>query len=323
MLKKGRYHHLQLSTLDNNLLLFAWRLAWAGPVHCSLTVHEVNAYFACSFRTLRDCSESIARVYLRRRIRHYTFFLPAMAQYFSEKLPGVTTVFIPSRFFRGLPPSAATPEPTPGAATPVPTPGAAPGLFFRIVIPGSVDSNRRNYDEVISVFKLILEGTDSGRPIEGVILGDSATAYGTAIVTRLQQLESPWFKLRFFKDYIPESVYEQEIAAADLIWSPLNLQKSGSRNSPETYGQTTASGLTADVLLNNAPVLVPAGFIIPELFRIAILTYRSPDDAVEIIGRLLRDRGYGRELRKRIDHSFGDFSITNFSGAFRKLMGFD
>jgi hypothetical protein len=314
LLKKERYTHLHLSTLDNNLLVFALRLAWAGPVHCSLTIHEVNAYFACTFRTLRDSSESIARILLRRQIRHYTFFLPAMAQYFSEKLPGVTTVFIPSRFYRRPPPRAAADEVTPAS-------------LFRIIVPGSVDPNRRSYDELPDVFKALLarkdpaHGQDPRRPIQLVILGDSATAYGAAKVSALQQLESPQFRLLFFKGYIPEPVYEQEIKGADLIWSPLNLQKKGSRNSPETYGQTTASGLTADLLLNNAPALVPAGFVIPESFSTAILTYVSAKDAVETIDRLWRDNGQSRELREKIDYSFGFFSIANFSAAFRELTG--
>src|SRR6185437_1988430 len=84
-----RHHcsHLHLSTLDNNLLVFALRIAMAGNVHISLTVHEVNAWFLDSFRSVRKLSESLAKRFLRRRVRHYTVFLPAIADHFRQRMP--------------------------------------------------------------------------------------------------------------------------------------------------------------------------------------------------------------------------------------------
>jgi hypothetical protein len=299
-LKRHRYSHLHLSTLDNNLLVFVFRLAGAGAVHFSLTVHEVNEYFALSFRSLRDWSESIAKFFLHRQIRHYTFFLPAMVDRFRQKLPKATAVFIPSRFYPGHFSS--------GPAQPP----------FVIVIPGSVEQNRRNYGEVIQTLTLFL--TRNNPPLELVILGDSRTEAGAGIIASLQSLEGPRFRLRFFKGYIPETVYEEELARAHLIWSPLNIPKFSSRNNPEIYGLTTASGLTADLLLNNIPALVPEGFIIPEPFRTAILPYRSPESAMEIITGMTRDLAGYLALREKIHLAFGWFSKENFTDAFAELM---
>jgi hypothetical protein len=296
-LRRRQYSHLHLSTLDNNLLVFAFRLAIAGPVHLSLTVHEINEYFSSSFRTVRDISESIAKFCLRRQIRHYTFFLPAMAERFRQRLPEATTVFIPSRFYTGHP-------------------GQTLSHFFKIIIPGSVDPNRRNYTEIFEILTL----HSLPHPIELVILGDSQTAYGAEIIAAFQQLESPLFRLRFFKGYVSGTVYEQEIRTASVLWSALRLHKTSSRNSPETYGQTTASGLTADLLLNNAPALAPAGFIIPEPFRPAILPYSSLEEALDIIRRMITDEAGYRNLRTDIHQAFAYFSKDNFGPAFQELM---
>jgi hypothetical protein len=314
-LRRRQYTHLHLSTLDNNLLAFAFRLAMAGPIHLSLTIHEVNEYFSSSFRTVRDISESIAKFCLRRQIRHYTFFLPAMAERFRPRLPEATTVFIPSRFYTGHPPFINEP----GAAKPQPGVPAArvqqPG-HFKIVIPGSIDPNRRNYAEVVEALTL----HPLPHQLELVILGDSQTGYGAEIIAALQKLESPNLRLRFFKGYITETAYEQEIRTADVLWSPLRLHKQSSRNSPETYGQTTASGLTADLLLNNAPALAPAGFIIPEPFQAAILPYSSMEEALDIIRGMIADEARYRKLRTDIHLAFGYFSKDNFSAAFQELM---
>jgi hypothetical protein len=313
-LKRHRYSHLHLSTLDNNLLVFVFRLAGAGAVHLSLTVHEVNEYFTFSFRSLRDWSESIAKLCLHRLIRHYSFFLPAMLDRFQQKLPETTLVFIPSRFYAGLhsPPLFRATQPP-----------------FTIVIPGSVDPNRRNYAEVVQTLTLFLSRDNQSREsfsagatplIELVILGDSRTEAGAGIIASLQSLEGERFRLRHFKGYIPETIYEQELAGAHLIWSPLNVHKKSSRNSPETYGLTTASGLTADLLLNNIPALVPDGFIIPDPFRTAILSYRSPETALAIIEGMIRDPAGYHALSEKIHLAFGWISKENFRDAFTELM---
>jgi hypothetical protein len=304
-IRRHGYTHLHLATLDNNLLIFALRLAAAGPLHVSLTVHEINHYFSDDLRSLRDVTGTIARLILRRRIRHYHFFLPAMANRFQERLPGAATVFIPSRFYSGAPPGS------PGAADK----GGSP---FTIVIPGSIDPNRRNYAEVTNVLTTLLSDPSTA-PISLVLLGDAATEAAETIITAFKAIPRERLTLRIYKGYIPQSTYERELAAAQLIWSPLNVHKKGSRNNSETYGLTTASGLTADILLNSVPALVPVDFIIPDSFHAAIYPYRSPEEAAELIRRLLGDPAAYAATREQIHLAFHYFSKENFSHSFGNL----
>jgi hypothetical protein len=335
-IRRHGFTHLHLCTLDNNLLYFAVRLNFIGPVHLSLTVHEINEYFFRSFHHLRDWTETIAKQILHRQIRHYHFFLPAMADQFHQRLPGSITVFIPSRFYSGhrvaspVPPPVATPPPeesparTPGHPSAIESdlsmqiqfPQKTPTPPFRIVIPGSVDPNRRNYAEVIQTLTLL-----QSTPIELILLGDAATEAGATILAAFQEaITGDHLTLRHFKGYIPESTYEQELARAHLIWSPLNIHKKSSRDNPETYGLSTASGLTADLLLNNIPALVPAGFVVPEPFQPAIYTYRAPEEAKELIRRLLDDPAAYATVREKIHLAFSYFSKENFSNAFTELI---
>jgi len=337
--RRHGFTHLHLCTLDNNLLFFAVRLTFIGPVHLSLTVHEVNEYFFRSFNNLRDWTETIAKQSLRRQIRHYHFFLPAMADQFHKRLPGSITVFIPSRFYSGhrVPPPTPPPAPSPQKDTPLVTfPDRTPHPIspveshlsmqiefpkktltppFRIVIPGSVDANRRNYLGVIETLKLL-----QTKPIELILLGNAATEAGATIVTAFQSITGDHLTLRHFSGYIPESTYERELAQAHLIWSPLNIHKKSSRKSPETYGLTTASGLTADLLLNNIPALVPTEFIVPEPFQQAIYPYRSPEEACNLILRFAQDPAAYATIRDKIHVAFTCFSKENFTAAFAELI---
>lgn len=308
-LKKENLSHLHLGTLDNNHLFFAFKLCTNTELQISLTIHEVNEYFDLTFISLRGLTESLAKLVFHRRIRNHTMFLPAMAERVQQRLPATISVFIPSRFYR-------SPKPLPGPCE--------LHVPFRVVIPGSVDSNRRNYEEAVAFFTdWLTRATGPSRPIELVILGDSNNPYGTRIIARLQNLESPFFRLIHYQGYVPELVYEQQIETADLLWSPLKINKKSSRNSPETYGQTTASGVTADLLLNNAPGLVPAGFELPGSFRPSLLTYSSPAELEIIFKLLLEDTAYYHELRGRIHSAFSYFVKENFKEVFKVLTGLD
>ncbi len=417
-LAKHQFSHLHLSTLDNNLLFVAWRLGMTGNLRVSLTLHEINAWFAYPWRSLRDVTENLAKLILHSRVTHYSFFLPAMADVLRRRMPKATAVFIPSRFYQ---PPAATPSavrmppallpapsstipmppasrplapseitlpapsheaplpaipmpaplheaplpaipmpaplheaplpaipmpaplheaPLPAIPMPAPSHEAPPSAIpmpapsqpaspsapeqqrpFTIVIPGSVDSNRRDYGFVTGFFgPWLASRSSSDRPILLVILGDSHPPAATAIVAHLKALESPAFSvLAFPGGYVPESTYEQQLAAADLLWSPLRLHKLGSRNNPETYGQTTASGLTADLLLNNIPALVPEGLVLPDVFQAALLPYRSADEVGRLLDRLIDDDAWLAQLRMRISERFMFFSKENFYAAFDRL----
>jgi hypothetical protein len=317
-IRRHGFTHLHLCTLDNNLLYFAVRMTFTGPVHPSLTVHEVNEYFSRSFHTLRDWTETIAKPILHRQIRHYQVFLPTMADQLRQRLPGSTAVFIPSRFYSGHHHAPGHPLRTqPNLSMQIQFSQKAQIPPFRIVVPGSVDSNRRNYTDIISTLPILVCTT----PIELVLLGDSSTEVGTRIIAEFQPALSDRISLRTFKGYIPETTYEQTLTHAHLIWSPLNINKSNSRSHPETYGLTTASGLTADLLLTNIPALVPADLIVPDLFRPAIYLYRSPEEASGIIRGFIDDPAGYSAIREKIDATFSYFAKENFVGPFQQLMG--
>ena len=299
-LREHRCSHLHLATQDNNLLLWALRLTAAPEVQVSLTVHEVNAFFTRPFNGPRNWTETLAKPLLRRRIRHFHFFLPAMAERFKSLMPQAVTVFLPSRFY-----DSSAPYPAPNTRS---TPGDA--RPFAIVIPGSVDPNRRDYDTVLQALD-----SWSGPPLQLVLLGDSSGDFGRTLVAKLRSLA----ELRAHQGYIPETTYEQEIRDSDVLWSPLRIHKTGARDNPETYGRTTASGLTADILLNNIPALVPDELVLPGPFRPALLPYSSPEEAKQHLLRLATDSEYRHGLRRAIHESFTWFSKANFIAAFDTL----
>ncbi len=305
-LRKNRYSHLHISTLDNNLLPFALHCLFVPKVHISLTVHEINEYSRLKTGDFRDMTESLAKAILWKRIRHYRFLLPAMAKYFRGRFPSLIAVYIPSRFYSYGGPFEKKSE-----------------QRFTIVIPGSVDPNRKDYDAVAGMIKRLLSACPNEKAIELVLLGDSDTEYGKRIIEELRTIASGRFTLVSYPGYVPQHEYEKQLAGADILWSPLKIIKRGIRQSPEVYGQSTASGLIGDLLLYPNPVLVPAELGIPEGFTVSLLSYSNPDEWLTQILHLIDRPSHLPAWREEIHRSLAALSGESFEGAFETLMGIE
>ncbi len=304
LVKKEKYTHVHISTLDNNLLYFAAKIFSSGKINISLSVQAINEYCTLRFNGLRDFTESVAKLYFHKRIKHYRVFSPSMAGTLGQRFPASTPVFIPARFF-----------------SPTGLYDRKRDEFYKIVIPGSVDPNRRDYDFVLQFMGIFLPQVTGGKNIELVILGNSDDAYGKHVIAGLQTLESPHFTLKYYDGYISQAAYEQGLSNADIIWSPLQT-KTTFKKTAEIYGITTATGLMADLLLNDIPALVPGDFNIPARYEDALIPYDSERQLMELMNGLMAEPGLVEDRRKRVREAFSFFAKENFTGDFEKLMGF-
>jgi len=307
-LRRQRCSHLHLSTLDNNLLLFALRLCLVPGVHVSMTVHAVNDYFSYRLTGIKAVTESVAKLLLHRRIKHYSFFLPRMAENFRRRMTGATVVVIPSRFYsHHCQPARTSDSP------------------LRIVIPGSISPHRRDYEGVTRFLSAYLPGRMAARRrgIELVVLGDSGTPYGAEIIRGLNVLETPGgFRVVSYEGYVSAAEYEQQYTTADVIWSPLKKAKTAQDRLDEVYGQTIASGLTADLQLGCTPVMAPGWLELPDPFAAALLPYDSDLALTALLDRLTDDRDWLLQVRSAIDVAFSaDLQKERYGKNFDLLTG--
>jgi hypothetical protein len=300
--KKNNCSHFHLSTLDNNLLYFAFHLLALSKAHISLSVQAINEYKVYKYSGIRDISESIAKIFFHKRIRHYRVFFPLMASVLEKEIPGTKAVFIPSRFFSGNKKKSTNDN-----------------SIFKIVIPGSVDPNRRNYDFVLDFFKKYLSGFIQKKKLELIILGRNNTNYGTDFIKELQKLSSEHFVIKSYHEYISQTEYEMQLDRADIIWSPIRIDTIGIRGTSEKYGLSTATGLTADLLMNCKPAFIPQEFNIPDHYKEALIPYRSAAELAELMNRSMD--GYSEDTYEKIFQSFSYFNKENFKQEMEKLMG--
>jgi hypothetical protein len=300
----NRYTHFHISTLDNNLLYFAAELFRLRGVQLSLSVQAVRGYSSFKFGNLRDITESLAKLVFHRRIKHYRVLFPRMKDVFCQYFPDTNCQFIPSRFYSGKQNRFRSRTD-----------------FLKIVIPGSINPGRRDYSFAVAFARDYLQDIAAQTPIELVILGSISSIYGLRLKDELKAFESRHFVVKYYLDYIPQAEYEQQLASADILWSPLNINTKSIRGIPEVYGYSMATGLISDQLLSSCPTLVPAGFEIPAHYESAMIVYESASDLAARIAKLITDDDNDRNGRIYNELSF--FSKDHFKKEFEDLFAID
>ncbi|WKS94696.1 hypothetical protein [Riemerella columbina] len=108
-----------------------------------------------------------------------------------------------------------------------------------IVIAGSVSQGRRDYQAVIEQ----LSGYQ-GRFLRVVFLGKAA-GQELRWLQDLQKQKAETLDLVFFTEKVPQSIFDEWMARAQLLWSPIHTH-TAFMSIPEIYGQTKMSGNQAD-----------------------------------------------------------------------------
>ncbi len=264
------YTHLHLSTLSGNYLYFAWKIMRAPYLEVSLTVHELNLYRSLSFKNLLGFTESVAKIYFHRRIRHHRGLIPAVQAELEKYFPKARNIFIPPRFYEK---NITKREISP----------------LIIIIPGTVEAKRRDYGFVFHFASEYLSKINIANPVELVFLGKAGNAFNQNLRELKTDFTNPGFRLRYYENHISSEEYARQMQNAKIIWNPIRIKTVGSRNQEEYYGITKSPGFTADLIRFPAPALVPDGFEIPFYFQHCMIPYENEEDLLQKMTWLLQN----------------------------------
>lgn len=120
---------------------------------------------------------------------------------------------------------------------------------FTIIIPGSVDQHRRDYQAVIHQLK-----THQGIPLTIVFLGQ-AKGQELGWIKALECAFHPSLKLIYFNEKVEAALFDEWMARADVLWCPIQKQTEF-MSIPETYGRTKMSGNIGDAVTYQKPIVL-------------------------------------------------------------------
>jgi len=164
----------------------------------------------------------------------------------------------------------------------------------RFIVPGMVDSIRRDYETILWV----LENLDPNliRSYMMTFAGKPIGAYGEMILSRCDELKLKGHDIKYYKDRIKS--IDDVIRDSDVILSPLALDFN-SYYSREKYTLSKGTGVVGDCIRNGKPLIAPIGFEIGEELEGAVKLYRDKKELKSIIEKLITDKKELETLKKK------------------------
>lgn len=301
-IRKERFTHLHVSTLDHNLFYFSYKLFRNSQLHVSFTIHAINNYTQYQFGNVKKITETLSKIFLHKRVQHYLVLMPLMAPYFKNKLPQAVIEFIPANFYQQKEVII------------------MPGKLFRIIVPGSVELKRRHYEHLVEACKYIFEG--NAKPIEIVLLGKSDNDYAKQIIDTIKKLigNRADIFLTTFENTVPENNFIDYFNSADVIFSPLQkVFKKSDDDVVEVNGLSHSTGLFADIIKFPAPLIIPGDISLSHDFKNAVNFYHSAKDAADIILRFINEPATLELAREKMVKACSKYSIEAFEKSFKNL----
>lgn len=298
------FSHVHINTLDHNQLYFTYWLMKLKPTHISMTIHSINGYKTFRFNNLKNCTESIAKLFLYQKVDYYRVLGPAMKAYFETFFNKKKVVYIPGNFFDDKP------EPRIRSNTD----------YFSIMVPGTVEAKRRDYQLVIRFFKKYRDKLSSIKPIKLILAGNANSAYGKQILSRLKQLNNDVFVVNGYNTDIETNEYTSLFCCSSIVWNPILVETRSLENVVEQSSISHSPGFLIDQVHYGRPGIIPAAIQVHEKLKDCNFYYENEDDLLKIFLEILTNDQLLKAKRKQILTACQYFIPANFQSAFEKLI---
>lgn len=157
--------------------------------------------------------------------------------------------------------------------------GPAEGDGLVLVVPGSVEEKRRDYEALLDAFEKVGARHPEARL---VLLGGPVGDYGGRILARCEELRRAGLGVTSYDGFVPQAEFDAWMSRAALVVAPMRLASSFA-GIGETYGATKSPGLIGDALTCQRPLLVPKGLALPSALESAALRYGGTESLTEVL----------------------------------------
>jgi glycosyltransferase involved in cell wall biosynthesis len=178
---------------------------------------------------------------------------------------------------------------------------------LKLVIPGSIDSRRRDYFNVLAAFEKIFEEFSD---LSLYILGKPIGKFGSEVLEICRKLKAEGKNIKFCEDFVPQDEFERVMSSCDAIISPVNKYMFIGKDREE-YGVSKATGATFDMIRYAKPGIVPSEFNVPSDLKGSIIQYKDQDELYTIIKMIHDDKDYRISLREKALSNSQKYSLNS------------
>lgn len=261
-----------VNTVDNNHLFFARALAGLSNTRTILTLHDINTHFHFRYRwQLRRIVRITGKKRLIRVVKEFNVVAQTMVPYLREISGNRKPVHcVPGAFFDPSlyhsPPASVQP--------------------LEIVIPGSIDAKRRNYEVVLELARAC---QSQQLPVRFTLLGGAQDGYGRSILEKCAAFEN----IRTYTgEVVDQPEFDRVMNASHLVFVPSVIHTVISDEIEETYGLTKSSGNMFDIIKHGRPFLAPAELQVDPVLETGCLRYSTPSQITAQLQTLINTQQY-------------------------------
>ncbi|MBL7740195.1 MAG: glycosyltransferase [Chitinophagaceae bacterium] len=269
-LKKDRPDLLYINTISNNHLLYALVLSALSLNRVVMTVHDINCLFESRFRwNFRQAIIHRGKKWLIKKVHEFNVVSDTMLPYLQTKTNNKPAHNVPGAVFE----NNYHPQDT--------------GSTLRIVVPGSLDKRRRDYEQV---FELAALADKERLELQIILLGGYFDRYGKGIITRSHALISAFSEIFCYKTkVVGQDEFDKQMNDAHFVFIPSVVHTHICGDIPETYGITKSSGNMFDVIKHAKPFIVPEKLTISRQLESSCYKYHHIGDIVAFLKKIVSD----------------------------------
>jgi glycosyltransferase involved in cell wall biosynthesis len=305
LLQVAKAEFVIFNTISTHQHFYAKLIDSVGADRCMITVHNINNFFEPSPGIgIKSFLNNIGKRKLKKNLHYFNVINEALLPKLQEQLnAGQEAITIPGGLFE--------------ATFPV-TPLSSP---IKLVVPGTVDKGRRNYDQI---FDLAVMAESIELPLEISIVGGMQSAYARQLIERINASSYQYVTIHY-TDYpvVPQPVYDEAIGKGHFIWIPSIIHFQMEKGLPEIYGVTKSSGNVFDIIRSSKPYLAPTALNMPLELQETGFHYQHLRNLIEYLQELhLHPEQYNELLinSQKVAQNFSVDAVKNRLPAIFKAM---
>lgn len=268
--KAAKNHQLDLmyfNTISNNHILYALFMRSLKNVRTVMTVHDINCFFNQKAISFREIVQKIGKRGLAKRLTDYNVVSDTMIPYLTSFVKGKPIHNIPGAVYENRETAVNV------------------GTNLHLVVPGSIDPKRRNYEEVFDLVNLA-EGASVSLRI--TMLGGFFSEYGEKIIERAKTLKLRFVQLNYFEDsFVSQERFDHFMDACHFVYIPSVVETFICGQTPEVYGTTKSSGNIFDVIKHAKPFICPGRLRVPADLESSCVRYQQVEEIIQFAQKLL------------------------------------
>ena len=283
-IKKRNIELLYLNTVSNNFHSYALLIKMLKGIRICVTIHNINEYFEFNnAETFRQKVRRSGKKLLIKVAKEFNVVSLTMVENLKKRLPAYKKVYcVPGAIFQ---------------KEKIEVAHLTAGEKIKIVVAGTIDVRRRNYQQV---FEFLDKCHLSQLSVEVTLLGGYYGEEGKKVLENCKEYSLKYDDLKFYNnDVVDQPEFDRVMNNSHFVWIPSVIETILQDNVTEVYGVTISSGNLFDIIKHAKPFIVPAQLQCDNYLNSSSFAYQQVDDIIDYLQKFTNGSSLYDKLKEK------------------------